>query len=107
MSCQQDRAVSVLVWAFGSSKVNLTSPMNVPAGLENLVSIDPEVVGGEPCFTDTRVPLETVVDNLAAGHSVERILKSYPTLRSEHVEAVLRWEANLARSAVGLQTRAS
>lgn len=73
--------------------------MTVPVGLERFVSIDPEVVGGEPCFTNTRVPLETVVDNLAAGISVERILRNYPSLEAKHVEAVLRWEGNLARLA--------
>jgi uncharacterized protein (DUF433 family) len=73
----------------------------VPAGLEHLVSIDPEVVGGEPCFTGTRVPLETVVDNLAGGHSVQEILDNYRALEPKHVEAVLRWEATLARQAGG------
>jgi uncharacterized protein (DUF433 family) len=74
----------------------------VPPGLEHLVSMDPEMVGGEPCFTGTRVPLQTVVDNLAAGISVERILRNYPSLEPKHVDAVLRWEGNLARQAVGL-----
>lgn len=81
--------------------------MTVPPGLEHLVSIDPEVVGGEPCFTGTRVPLETVIDNLAAGISVERILRNYRALEPKHVEAVLNWEAALARQAVGLEVRAS
>lgn len=81
--------------------------MSIPASLKNLVSIDPEVVGGEPCFTGTRVPLETVVDNLAGGHSVEEILENYRALRREHIDAVLRWERDLARQAVGLEARAS
>ena len=79
--------------------------MTIPRSLEHLVTIDPDVVGGEPCFTNTRVPLETVVDNLAGGHSVQEILNSYPTLRLEHVEAVLHWERDLARQAVGLEHR--
>ena len=79
----------------------------VPPGLEHLVSIDPEIVGGEPCFTGTRVPLETVVDNLAGGITVERILRNYRTLRPEHIEAVLLWERDLARKAIGLEIRAS
>lgn len=81
--------------------------MNIPPSLQHLVISDPEVVGGEPCFEGTRVPLETVVDNLAGGHGVDRILKNYPTLRLEHIEAVLKWERDLARQAVGLETRAS
>jgi uncharacterized protein (DUF433 family) len=73
----------------------------VPRRLEHLVSIDPDVVGGEPCFTGTRVPLETVVHNLAGGRSIQQILKSYRALEPRHVEAVLQWEAILARQAVG------
>ena len=59
------------------------------------MSVDPEVLGGEPCFTGTRVPLETVVDNLAGGHSVEEILENYPSLTSRHIHAVLQWQLEL------------
>ncbi len=81
--------------------------MSIPPSLRHLVTSDPEVVGGEPCFTGTRVPLETVVDNLAGGHSVKEILENYRALRPEHIEAVLLWERDLARQAVGFEVRAS
>ncbi|HEY3779634.1 MAG TPA: DUF433 domain-containing protein [Fimbriimonadaceae bacterium] len=41
----------------------------IPSGLEHVMNIDPNILGGEPCFNGTRVPLETIVDNLAAGIS--------------------------------------
>ena len=50
----------------------------IPPGLENVMNIDPRIFGGEPCFNGTRVPLETVVDNLAAGHSTGEILGKSP-----------------------------
>jgi uncharacterized protein (DUF433 family) len=78
----------------------------VPPGLEHLVSIDPQVVGGEPCFTSDRVPLETVVDNLAGGCSIQQIFRSYRALELKHVQAVLHWEANLARRDVRREARA-
>ncbi len=81
--------------------------MIIPPSLRHLVTIDPEIVGGEPCFSGTRVPLETVVDNLAGGHSVKEILENYRALRPEHIEAVLQWERDLARQAAGLEVRAS
>ena len=81
--------------------------MTIPKSLQHLVTIDPETVGGEPCFTGTRIPLETVVDNLAGGHTVQQILDNYRALRREHIEAVLQWERELAREAVGLVRRAS
>jgi uncharacterized protein (DUF433 family) len=80
---------------------------SVPSGLEHVMNIDPEILGGEPCFNGTRVPLETVVDNLAAGHSVEEILENYPSLTPEHIHAVLQWQRGLVRQAVGGIARAS
>ncbi len=71
------------------------------------MNINPEILGGEPCFNGTRVPLDTVVDNLAGGHTVDEILENYPTLNRQHIDAVLRWEADLARDAAGLHKRAS
>lgn len=88
-------------------QTEITMLKNLPPALDRLVSIDPDIVGGEPCFTGTRVPLETVVDNLAGGHSIQEILENYRTLRREHVEAVLRWEGDLARQVVGAVIRAS
>lgn len=79
----------------------------VPPGLEHVMNIDPDILGGEPCFNGTRVPFETVVDNLAAGISVERILRNYRTLTREHIDAVLQWESELAYKAAGLKLHAS
>ncbi len=94
-----------------SSKIRGKEPdamlKNIPPGLEHIMSIHPEILGGEPCFNGTRVPLETVVDNLAAGVSVDRILRNYRTLTQEHVDAVLHWEHALAYKAAGLELHAS
>jgi uncharacterized protein (DUF433 family) len=68
------------------------------------MNIDPEILGGEPCFNGTRVPLDTVVDNLAAGHSVEEILASYPSLSEEHIQAVLRWQLALVHQATDAES---
>ena len=79
----------------------------IPPGLEHIMNIDPEILGGEPCFNGTRVPLETVVDNLGAGYSAEVILSNFPSLTEEHIRAVQQWELALARKAAGLELRAS
>jgi uncharacterized protein (DUF433 family) len=80
---------------------------SIPPGLEHVMTVDPEILGGEPCFTGTRVPLETVVDNLAAGHSVQEILDNYPSLTLDHIHAVLQWQRGLVSKAVGGIARAS
>jgi uncharacterized protein (DUF433 family) len=57
------------------------------------VTRDPAVMGGEPCFRGTRIPVAVLFENLEAGVPLEEILASYPTLERDDVLAVLR-EAN-------------
>ena len=71
------------------------------------MNIDPEILGGEPCFNGTRVPLETVLDNLRAGYSADEIISDFPTLNKEHIRAVQQWELALARAAAGVERQAS
>lgn len=80
---------------------------SIPKGLEHVMSVDPEILGGTPCFTGTRVPLETVLDNLGEGLSVSEIIESFPTLSPEHVLAVLEWQMHLARQEAGIELKAS
>jgi uncharacterized protein (DUF433 family) len=64
------------------------------------VSVDPAVCHGKACIAGTRVPVSVVVDNVAAGMTREAILKSYPSLRAEDIDAALRYAAELARERV-------
>jgi uncharacterized protein (DUF433 family) len=50
---------------------------------------DEEVMSGEPCIEGTRIPVETVLLNLRAGHSLDRIFEAYPTPGG--IEAAIRW----------------
>ena len=60
------------------------------------LSADPAVCGGSLCARGTRVPVTVILDNLAEGTSAEDILRSYPSLRKEHLEAALSYAAELA-----------
>jgi len=64
------------------------------------ISVDPNVCHGKACITDTRIMVSVILDNLAAGESVERILKNYPTLKPEDIQAALLYAAELARERV-------
>jgi len=55
----------------------------------DLISTDPEIMGGTPCFRGTRVPVAVLFDNLADGLSLDEILVSWPSLNREDVLAVL------------------
>jgi uncharacterized protein (DUF433 family) len=57
--------------------------------LESVVRSDPEVLGGTPVFTGTRVPLKNLMDYLAAGDSLERFLDHFPSVTREQAVAAL------------------
>lgn len=66
----------------------------------NRISVSPEVCHGKACVAGTRIPVAVVLDNLAAGESRDAILKSYPSLKQEDIQAVLEYAAELARERV-------
>jgi uncharacterized protein (DUF433 family) len=52
---------------------------------------DEEVMSGDPCIEGTRIPVETILLNLKAGHSLKRIFEAYPTLPPGGIEAAISW----------------
>ena len=60
------------------------------------LSSHPEVCGGQLCARGTRVLVTNILDSLAEGATREEILRSYPTLSSEHIDATLAYAAELA-----------
>ncbi|MEX0791158.1 MAG: DUF433 domain-containing protein [Actinomycetota bacterium] len=71
-------------------------------GLEKVVHMDPEILGGKPVFVGTRVPLRNLVDYLEADYSVDDFLKDFPSVSRDQVVAVLeeiQASATRARSA--------
>lgn len=57
--------------------------------LKDLFSINPEVLGGQPVFKGTRVPIETLFDHLEAGVSLEEFLDDFPTVTREQAVSTL------------------
>jgi len=64
------------------------------------ISADPEICGGEPCITGTRVPVHIVLSHLAAGDSPETILKEFPRIEKADIEACLEYAAYLCTEKV-------
>ena len=50
---------------------------------------DPEIMGGTPVFTGTRVPVDSLIIHLKAGDSLERFLDGFPSVSREQAEAFL------------------
>jgi uncharacterized protein (DUF433 family) len=55
----------------------------------SVVSRDPEVMGGTAVFTGTRVPVQTLLDYLEAGESIDDFLAGFPSVKREQVIAFL------------------
>lgn len=54
-----------------------------------LVSSRPDWMSGTPCFHGTRVPVKSIFDYLAKGHSLNYFLEQFPSVDREHAIAVL------------------
>lgn len=54
-----------------------------------IISADPGVMGGTPCLAGTRVPVQTLLDYLEAGDSIDDFLEGFPTVKRERVIAFL------------------
>jgi len=54
-----------------------------------VINIDPEILGGTPVFTGTRVPVESLFDHLEDGVSIDEFLEDFPSVTREQVKAVL------------------
>jgi uncharacterized protein (DUF433 family) len=57
--------------------------------MTSVVSQDPEIMGGTPVFSGTRVPVQTLLDYLEAGDSIEDFLEGFPSVAREQVVAFL------------------
>ena len=50
-----------------------------------VITRSPEIMGGTPVFTGTRVPVQTLLDYLKAGESINDFLDGFPTVTREQV----------------------
>ena len=57
------------------------------------VSTAPEVRGGEPCFTGTRVPVSSLFMNLEGGVSLDEYLDAFPAVTRTQAIAVIEVSA--------------
>ena len=57
--------------------------------MSSIVSQNPEVLGGDPVFAGTRVPVKSFFDHLEAGDSIDDFLEGFPSVRREQVIALL------------------
>jgi uncharacterized protein (DUF433 family) len=56
---------------------------------EQIVTVSHEVLGGTPVFAGTRVPVQTFLEYIKAGESIDSFLEGFPTVKREQVLALL------------------
>ncbi|OWP63162.1 hypothetical protein CDA63_10755 [Hymenobacter amundsenii] len=57
--------------------------------IKALITIDPDILGGQPVFAGTRVPVESLFDHLEAGVPLDEFLDDFPTVSREQAVALL------------------
>jgi len=62
------------------------------------IVIDPDVLVGKPVVRGTRLAVELIIDLLAQGWAEEEILRNYPGLTREDVQACLRYASEVLRA---------
>ena len=55
-----------------------------------VTSQNPDIMSGALVFAGTRVPVDTLIDYLKSGESLERFLEGFPTVKREQAEAFLQ-----------------
>ncbi len=57
--------------------------------LRTLITVDQDILGGQPVFAGTRVPVESLFDHLEAGVSLDNFLDDFPTVTKAQAVALL------------------
>jgi uncharacterized protein (DUF433 family) len=73
-------------------------PTALPDG--SVIHSDSEILSGEPVFVGTRVPVQTLIDHLEGGYSVDEFLDNFPSVRREQVNAFLEQAAQALLASV-------
>ena len=55
------------------------------------ISVDPDVCHGKACIKGTRIMVSVILDNLAAALTAEEIIKNYPSLTREDIQAAVAY----------------
>jgi uncharacterized protein (DUF433 family) len=65
------------------------TPLHFPPDVP--IWVDPERSSGAPCFTGTRVPVDSLFNNLESGLSLDEYLDCFPDVTREQAVAVLEY----------------
>lgn len=64
----------------------------------DFITVDPEILNGQPVFKGTRVSIESLFDHLEAGVPLEEFLEDFPSVTREQAVAILEIANKLMNS---------
>jgi uncharacterized protein (DUF433 family) len=61
------------------------------------ISVNPNVCSGKPCIKGTRIWVSLILDFLAGGTTIDEVLREYPQITREDIQACIAYGAEAAR----------
>lgn len=68
--------------------------------MHDRITIDPSVCHGQACIKGTRIPVHQIVRMVANGDTSTDLLREYPQLASDDIQAALEYAASLTEEEV-------
>ncbi len=63
--------------------------------MESRILSHPDICNGRPIIAGTRIPIQTILEFLGAGDSIEDVLEEYPSLSREDIYACIQFASKL------------
>jgi len=59
------------------------------------IEINPRILGGKPVIKGTRLPVYLILKLLSSDYSIEKIIKSYPSLKKDDIKAAIEYASSV------------
>lgn len=63
--------------------------------MKSLITQDPNILGGKPIISGTRMSVEVILESLASGMDIKDILKEFPFLTKRQIQAAVDYAAKM------------
>ena len=63
--------------------------------MSDRIDVHPDICNGRPVIAGTRIPVQTIMEFLGAGDSIDEVLEAYPALKREDIYACIQFAAKL------------
>ncbi len=66
--------------------------------MENRIELNPAVMLGKPVIKGTRITVQNIIDELAAGYSIEDIITAHPRIQKEDILAAFQYVSEVMKN---------